>query len=162
MRQPQSGRICRSPSAVPMMTRTDSSMFCSYFESWTAPFGPTEKGNLKPTPRKLLMAFRSLPAGSGGGDPHLDDALAIGAAHGGSPFVRLHHQPFGVLALGTDEPLRPPSVDGLDHVVPKRFELAEAVLRAVWHRAYPQYLSVEIRRLSNVTLSGGRELRPPA
>src|SRR5712671_1537968 len=55
MRQPQSGRICRSPSAVPMMMRTDSSMFCSYLESWIPPPGPTEKGNLKPTPRKLLM-----------------------------------------------------------------------------------------------------------
>src|SRR5713226_268057 len=57
MRQPQSGRICRSPRAVPMTMRTDSSMFCSYLESWMPPLGPTEKGNLKPTPRKLLMPF---------------------------------------------------------------------------------------------------------
>src|SRR5207237_428239 len=64
MRQPHSGRICRSPSAVPMMMRTDSSMFCSYLESWMPPFGPTEKGNLKPTPRKLLMPVPDLPPGS--------------------------------------------------------------------------------------------------
>src|SRR5712671_5769999 len=64
MRQPQSGRICRSPSAVPMTMRTDSSMFCSYLESWIPPLGPTEKGNLKPTPGKLTMPWipESFPA----------------------------------------------------------------------------------------------------
>src|SRR5712671_6050354 len=133
MRQPQSGRICRSPSAVPMITRTDSSMFCSYLESWMPPFGPTEKGNLKPTPRKLLMpcsleSFQSLLRG---GDPHLDDALAIRAAHAGAARVLRHHEPLGKLAFGADEPLRTAGRNRVDDLVPERFQLAQAVLGAL-------------------------------
>ena len=51
------------PSAVPMMMRAASSMFCSYFENWIPPLGPTEKGNLKPTPRKLVMVLALLSGG---------------------------------------------------------------------------------------------------
>src|SRR6267143_6671607 len=139
MRQPQSGRICRSPSAVPMMTRTDSSMFCSYLESWIPPPGPTEKGNRKPTPRKLLMPVspQILQSLLRGGDPHLDDALAIGAAHAGAAPVLLHDEPFGELAFGADEPLRPAGGDRLDDLVPERFQLAQAVLRALRHVDVP-------------------------
>src|SRR5438445_13618586 len=139
MRQPQSGRICRSPRAVPMMTRTDSSMFCSYLESWMPPLGPTEKGNLKPTPRKLLMPVspQVLPCALRGGDPHLDDPLAIRAAHGGAAPPLLHHEPFGESALGADEPLRPAGGDRLDDLVPERFQLALAVLRAHRHFDVP-------------------------
>src|SRR5438552_5592631 len=139
MRQPQSGRICRSPRAVPMMTRTDSSMFCSYLESWMPPLGPTEKGNLKPTPRKLLMPVspQVLPCALRGGDPHLDDPLAIRAAHGGAAPLLLHHEPFGEPAFGADEPLRPAGGDRLDDLVPERFQLAQAVLRALRHFDVP-------------------------
>src|SRR2546421_5151112 len=139
MRQPQSGRICRSPRAVPMMTRTDSSMFCSYLESWMPPLGPTEKGNLKPTPRKLLMPVspQVLHCALRGGDPHLDDPLAIRAAHGGAAPPLLHHEPFGESALRADEPLRPAGGDRLDDLVPERFHLAQAVLRALRHFDVP-------------------------
>src|SRR2546423_5330425 len=139
MRQPQSGRICRSPRAVPMMMRTDSSMFCSYLESWIPPAGPTEKGNLKPTPRKLLMPVspQVLPCALRGGDPHLDDPLAIRAAHGGATPLLLHHEPFGEPALGADEPLRPAGGDRVDDLVPERFQLAQAVLRALRHFDVP-------------------------
>src|SRR6267142_2742033 len=137
MRQPQSGRICRSSRAVPMTMRTDSSMFCSYLESWMPPLGPTEKGNLKPTPRKLLMPFPSNPSLLRGGDPHLDDALAIRAAHGGTAGLLLHHEPFGELAFGADEPLRTAGRDRLDDLVPERFQLAQAVLPALRHVDVP-------------------------
>src|SRR5438128_897501 len=139
MRQPQSGRICRSPRAVPMMTRTDSSMFCSYLESWMPPLGPTEKGNLKPTPRKLLMPVspQVLHCALRGGDPHLDDPLAIRAAHDGAAPPLFHHEPFGEAALGADEPLRPAGGDRLDDLVPERFQLAQAVLRALRHFGVP-------------------------
>src|ERR671936_1708633 len=119
MLQPHAGRICRSPSAVPMITRTDSSMFCSYLESWIPPFGPTEKGNLKPTPRKLLMAER-FPSPLCGGDPHLDDSLAVRAGHGDVPLALLHHEPLAETAFGTEKPLRTAGAHRLDHVVPER------------------------------------------
>src|SRR5207302_10245874 len=133
MRQPQSGRICRSPRAVPMMTRTDPSMFCACLESRMPPLGPTEEGNLKPTPRKLLMPVspQVLPCALRGGDPHLDDPLAIRAAHGGAAPPLLHHEPFGESALGADEPLRPAGGDRLDDLIPERFQLAQAVLPAL-------------------------------
>src|SRR5712671_6089949 len=121
MRQPQSGRICRSPRAVPMTMRTDSSMFCSYLESWMPPLGPTEKGNLKPTPRKLLMPcfLESFQYPLRGGDPHLDDALAIRAAHAGAARLLRHHEPLGELAFGAHEPLRTAGSDRLDDLVPE-------------------------------------------
>src|SRR5438128_12456516 len=137
MRQPHSGRICRSPSAVPMMMRTDSSMFCSYLGSWMPPFGPTEKGNLKPTPRKLLMPVPDLPPGSRGGDSDLDDPLAARTAHGGAAPLLLHHQPFRGVALGTGQALRAAGGDRFDDLVPERFELAQAVFGVVGHTACP-------------------------
>src|SRR5882672_4841712 len=112
MRQPHSGRICRSPSAVPMMMRTDSSMLVSYRLSWTAPFGPTEKGNLKPTPRKLVIGFR-VSGPLRGRDPHFHHPLALGAA-----------QPSG--AAG---------VDGLDDLVPDGFECGQALFGVLVHVA---------------------------
>src|SRR5438132_13793555 len=137
MRQPQSGRICRSPRAVPMMMRTDSSMFCSYLESWMPPEGPTEKGNLKPTPRKLLMRCTPGCRPLCGGDPHLDDALAIRAPHSGAAPLLLHHQPLGELALGAQKALGAAGGDRLDDLVPERFQLAQAVLRALRHFDVP-------------------------
>src|SRR5438552_7917958 len=137
MRQPQSGRICRSPRAVPMMMRTDSSMFCSYLESWMPPEGPTEKGNLKPTPRKLLMRCTPGWRRLCGGDRHLDDALAIRAPHSGAAPLLLHHQPLGELALGAQKALGAAGGDRLDDLVPERFQLAQAVLRALRHFDVP-------------------------
>src|SRR5438105_2586264 len=100
MRQPHSGRICRSPRAVPMMMRTDSSMLLSYLLSWTPPLGPTEKGNLKPTPRKLLMPCSRCPSGLCSRDSDFHHSLAAGAGDDGAALPFFDLQPVGRVALG--------------------------------------------------------------
>src|SRR6267378_5556513 len=132
MRQPHSGRICRSPSAVPMMMRTDSSMLVSYRLSWTAPFGPTEKGNLKPTPRKLVIGFR-VSGPLRGRDPHFHHPLAIGAAHHGTALLLFDLQPVGCVALGADQPSGAAGVDGLDDLVPDGFECGQPLFGVLVH-----------------------------
>src|SRR5436309_1535403 len=106
MRQPHSGRICRSPSAVPMMMRTDSSMLFSYLLSWIPPFEPTEKGNLKPTPRKLLMVVPVCSRRSCGGDPDFYDTLAARAGDDHATLAFLDLQTFRRIALRADETRR--------------------------------------------------------
>src|SRR5712691_5682753 len=103
-----------------MMTRTDSSMFCSYLESWMPPFLPAEKGNLKPTPRKLLMTC-PMKRCLRGGDPHFDDPVAAGASHADPPSLLLDAQSIRVPAFGADEALRAARVHRLDDLVPERF-----------------------------------------
>src|SRR5207237_9522712 len=107
----------RSPSAVPMMMRTDSSMFASYRLSWMAPFGPTEKGNLKPTPRKLLMEAPGCARRLCGRDRHFHHPLAVGAGDDGSTLPFLDLEPVRGIALGTEESAGADRVDVIDVLV---------------------------------------------
>src|SRR5882724_5576125 len=162
IRHPHSGRICRSPRAVPMMMRTDSSMLVSYRLSWTAPFGPTEKGNLKPTPRKLVIGFR-VSGPLRGRDPHFHHPLAVGAAHQRMALLLFDLQPVGRVALGADQPRGAAGVDGLDDLVPDRFECGQALFGVLVHvRQSPLIRRTGASQLeaegSVNTLSGGRPI----
>src|SRR5438067_11432586 len=86
-----------------------------------APFGPTEKGNLKPMPRKLLMRF-PMPGRLCAGDSHFHHALAVGAGHDGATLPFLDVEPVGAVALGTHEAGGAARVDRLDPLVPDRFD----------------------------------------
>src|ERR1700682_677388 len=132
MRQPQSGRICRSPSAVPMMIRTDSSMLVSYRLAWMPPRGPPEKGKLKPMPRKLLIRF-PMPQQSCGRDPHFHHPLAGGAAHHRATLLFFDLPPVGRVALGADEAAGAAGVDRLDDLVPDGFECRPAIFGVLIH-----------------------------
>src|SRR5437870_5452588 len=150
-RQPQSGRIWRSPSAVPMMMRTDSSMLASYRLSWMPPFGPTEKGNLKPTPRKLLMRV-PMPR-LRGRDPHFHLALAGGAAHHRAALALLDLQPVGRVALGADEPAGAARAHRLDDLVPDGLECRHPLFGMLIHLRQGPRRSTH-RSISSVTLQG--------
>src|SRR5438132_12534501 len=126
-RHPHSGRICRSPSAVPMMMRTDSSMLASYRPSRMAPFGPTEQGNLKPTPKKLLIETPGCARRLCSRDRHFHHPLAVGTGHDRSTLPFLDLESVGSVALGADEPAGAARVDGLDDLVPDRFERGQAI-----------------------------------
>src|SRR3989440_6693896 len=132
-RHPHSGRICRSPSAVPMMMRTDSSMLASYRLSWMAPFGPTEKGNLKPTPRKLVIETRGCAPRLCARDRHFHHPLAVGTGHDRSTLPFIYLESVGGVALGTNEPAGATRVDGLDDLVPDRFERGQAIFGVLIH-----------------------------
>jgi len=101
-----SGRICRSPSAVPMMMRTDSSMLVSYRLSWTAPFGPTEKGNLSRRRGSWSFGF-SVSGRYAVAIPTSNHALAVGAAHHRMALLLFDLQPVGALHSGRSGRGRP-------------------------------------------------------
>src|SRR2546421_478138 len=109
-RHPHSGRICRSPSAVPMMMRTDSSMLASYRLSWMAPFGPTEKGNLKPTPRKLLIETPDARAGYAAAIATSTTRLQLGQVTTVRPCRSSTWSPSGALHSGQTSPLGRPAL----------------------------------------------------
>src|SRR5216684_1931890 len=151
-------------SAVPMMMRTDSSILLSYLLSWMPPLGPTEKGNLKPTPRKLLM----LPARSRclsrlcGRDPYFHHSFAVGAGDDRAALPFFHGQPVGRIALGTDESVGAPRVDRLDDLVPDGLERGQTIFGMLIHVGWPPF---DVPRPSQLdaaclpnTLSGGREI----
>src|SRR5713226_2461266 len=122
MRQPHSGSICRSPSAVPMTMRTDSSMLLSYLLSWMPPFEPTVNGMLKPTPRKLLMLFPMSSQRLCGGDTDFDDPLAGRTGDDGPALPFLDLQAFRSVALGADQSGGAAGVHCLDDLVPDGLE----------------------------------------
>src|SRR5437016_11200106 len=109
-RHPHSGRICRSPSAVPMMMRTDSSMLASYRLSWMAPFGPTEKGDLKPTPRKLLIETPDARAGYAAAIATSTTRLQLGQVTMVRPCRSSTWSPSGALHSGQRSPLVRPAL----------------------------------------------------
>src|ERR1043165_2694754 len=63
MPQPKSGRMTRSPFAVPSMSQMDWRTLSSYSANSSAPPPSTATGNCQPLPRKILnIARESLPA----------------------------------------------------------------------------------------------------
>src|SRR4051812_15570753 len=63
MPQPKSGRIKRSPFAVPRMTQMDWRTLASYSAGASAPTPFKATGNCQPLPRKILyIASKLLPA----------------------------------------------------------------------------------------------------
>src|SRR2546426_4793196 len=134
-----------------MMMRTDSSMLASYRLSWMPPFGPTEKGNLRPTPRKLLMRV-PMPR-LRGRDPHFHLALAGGAAHHPAALALLDLQPVGRVALGADEPPGAARAHPLDDLVPDGLGCRHPLFGILIHLRQGPRRSTH-RSISSVTLQG--------
>src|SRR5215212_6108709 len=87
IRQPNRGRLTRSPGAVPRMTNSDCRTFSSSAELDTPPLRLIDTGNRSPLPRKSLSFAMRLVS-----EPTLDELPALAAGDPGRLVDFFDHQ----------------------------------------------------------------------
>src|SRR6185436_4451725 len=113
IRQPQRGRLTRSPGAVPRITKSDWRTFSSSCELDTPPLRLIDTGKRSPLPRKSLSFDMRWPSVS---EPTLDELSAL-ATRDSRRLLDFLDRQWTVVAVRTRDLVRSPVDHHVEHVL---------------------------------------------
>src|SRR2546428_12270006 len=94
---------------------------------------PHGEGKLEADAEEIAHRDTRMRARLCGRDRHFHYPLAVGTGHDRSTLPFLDLESVGGVALGTDEPAGASRIDGLDDLVPDRFESGQAIFGVLIH-----------------------------